>query len=86
MQFRSILIEKSIILLEIEIILLKHESEVWLKNAQGTELFESLDVAWHVHDGGPYPIETSPLICRANQWTGFYVVVTSARKELNFSW
>ena len=24
------------------------------------------------HDGGPYHIETSPLICSANQWTGFY--------------
>ena len=23
------------------------------------------------HNGGPYHIETSPLICRANQWTGF---------------
>ena len=23
------------------------------------------------HDGGCYHIETSPLICRANQWTGF---------------
>ena len=23
------------------------------------------------HDGGPYHIETSPLVCRANQRTGF---------------
>ena len=27
-------------------------------------------------DGGPYHIETSPLIWRANQWTGFYVIET----------
>ena len=25
------------------------------------------------HDGGPYHIETSLLICHANQWTGFYM-------------
>ena len=24
------------------------------------------------HDGGPYHIETNPLICGANQQTGFY--------------
>ena len=35
------------------------------------------------HDGGSYHIETSPLICRANQWTGFYMIGTSAMKELN---
>ena len=28
------------------------------------------------HDGGPYHIETSPLICRVNQWTGFYIKET----------
>ena len=33
-------------------------------------------------DGGPY-IENSPLICSANQRTGFCVVGTSAMKELN---
>ena len=32
--------------------------------------------------GGPYHIETSLLICSANQWTGFYRVFTSAMKEL----
>ena len=25
-----------------------------------------------LHDGDPYHIETSPLICSLNQWTGFY--------------
>ena len=34
------------------------------------------------HDGGPYHIETSPLICRADHWNGFYVIGTSVMKEL----
>ena len=34
------------------------------------------------YDGGPYHMETSPLICSANQWTGFYIVGTSVMKEL----
>ena len=35
------------------------------------------------HDGGRYHIETSPLICSANQWTGFYTIMASVMKELN---
>ena len=36
------------------------------------------------HDGGPYQIETSPLICRANERTGwFYMIETSVMKELD---
>ena len=27
-------------------------------------------------------METSPLICRANQWTGFYTIGTLVMKEL----
>ena len=34
------------------------------------------------HDGGFYHIETSPLTCKANQWTGFYMIGTSVMKEL----
>ena len=30
-----------------------------------------------------YLLETSPLICRANQWTGFYMIMASVMKELN---
>ena len=26
------------------------------------------------HDGDPYHVETSPLICRTNQWAGFYMI------------
>ena len=31
---------------------------------------------------GRYHIETSTLICRANQWTGFYLITASVMKEL----
>ena len=34
------------------------------------------------HDGGSYHTETSPLICRANHWTGFYMITASFMKEL----
>ena len=34
------------------------------------------------HDGDLYHIETSPLICRANQWTGFYMITASVIKGL----
>ena len=33
-------------------------------------------------DGGPYHIENSLSICKANQWTGFYMIETSVMKEL----
>ena len=33
------------------------------------------------HDVSPYHIETSPLFCIANQWTGFYMIRTSVMKE-----
>ena len=36
------------------------------------------------HDGGPCHIETSPMIWRANQWTGFYMIETFVMKEFNF--
>ena len=28
-------------------------------------------------------METSPLICSANQWSGFYMITVSVMKELN---
>ena len=31
-------------------------------------------------------IETKPLICRANQWIGFYMIGTSIMKELTNAW
>ena len=35
------------------------------------------------HDKDLCHIETSPLICFANQWTGFYMIETTFMKELN---
>ena len=35
------------------------------------------------HDGDAYHIETSLLICKANQWNSFCMIGTSAIKELN---
>ena len=37
------------------------------------------------HDGSPYNIETSPLLCSANQLIYFYMTGTSIVKELNYS-
>ena len=37
---------------------------------------------YSAHGGGRYHIETSPLVCRANQWTDFYMIGTSIMKEL----
>ena len=34
------------------------------------------------HERGPYHIETSPFICRANQWNLFYTIEISLMKEL----
>ena len=34
------------------------------------------------HGKGRYHIETSPLICCANQWTGFYLITASIMKGL----
>ena len=36
------------------------------------------------HDGGRYHIETSPLICRAYQWTGFYMLTAFVMKGLKY--
>ena len=33
--------------------------------------------------GGRNHIETSPLICSVNQWTGFYMIKASVMKELS---
>ena len=33
------------------------------------------------HGRCPYRKETSPLICRVNQWTGFYTTETSVTNE-----
>ena len=40
---------------------------------------------FNFHDGGRYHVETSPLICSANRWTGFYMITASVMKELKHS-
>ena len=44
-----------------------------------------LCIFWPFHHGGRYHIETSPLICRADQWTGFYMITASVMKGLKTS-
>ena len=46
------------------------------------EIVELNCLTWLVLDGGHHHIETSPLICRANQWTVFYMIWTSVMKKL----
>ena len=55
---------------------------VFLKILQNSQKNIFAGVFFFFHDGGRYQIETSPLICRANQWTGFYIVTASVLKEL----
>ena len=38
------------------------------------------------YDEGPYHIETSPMIYRANHWTGFYMIRTFVMKEYCSHW
>ena len=44
---------------------------------------QTLITFWLFHDGGRFHIETSSLICTANQWTGFYMITASILKGLN---
>ena len=46
--------------------------------------FYSWILIYLFHDGGPYHVETRPLICIANQCTGFYMMGTSFMKELKY--
>ena len=50
---------------------------------QGIYLNEYMQEAMHYlfHDGGSCRIETSPLICSANQWTVFCIVGTYIMKD-----
>ena len=44
---------------------------------------KTAEILYLFHDRGPCHIETSPLICRVNQWTGFYMIGTSIMKKMN---
>ena len=61
------------------------------KNAIKLSIFKCFKAIWKgklwpemglqlFHDGGPHHIETNPLICSANQWTGFCMIGTSTIK------
>ena len=43
-----------------------------------------INFLWLFHDGCPYHIETSSIICSANQWTGLHLIETSIMKQSNF--
>ena len=58
----------------------------WIRPVAWIGLIGLFSVTWPFHDGGRYHIETSPLICRANQWTGFYMITSSVMKELIGLW
>ena len=59
----------------------KYESYV-LSQIDSSQINDFLEL---FHDGGRYHIENSPLICRANQWTGFYMISPSVVKELKLN-
>ena len=50
-----------------------------------TALLRPLQARATFFHGGGYHIETSPLSCTANQWTGFYMIGISVMKELSVS-
>ena len=56
-----------------------HQNNIYINSVQ----FKKKPFIQLFRDGGPYHIETSPLVCKANQWTGFYIIGTSVLKELN---
>ena len=43
----------------------------------------TLTKSHNFRDEGPYHIETSQLICSANQWTGSYMIGTAVIQECN---
>ena len=59
--------------------LLKSDVDSEFSQTKKTELSSNTSLTY---DAGPYHIETSPLIRRANPWTGFYMIGTSIMKEL----
>ena len=60
-----------------------HKCQLFCHN-QGIYLNQYMKVqsinSFIFHNGGPCRIETSPLICSVNQWTGFCMIWTSVMK------
>ena len=61
---------------------LEEINPIWIKRKLCSFVLRNNRLFYLFRDKGPYHIETSPLICRANQWTGFYMIGTSVMKEL----
>ena len=55
------------------------KSQVWYK-------MEDEDVSFNLSWRRPYHIDTIPLICCTNQWSGFYMLETSIVKEFMDVW
>ena len=51
---------------------------------KATDKFYS-EYLFNSHERGHYHIKINPLICSANQLTGFYVIGASFMKELKYS-
>ena len=51
-------------------------------NGKKKNRHDSINYLKFCNDGGRYHIETSPLIFRTNQWTGFYMISASVMKDL----
>ena len=60
-------------------------SRGWGKFSSNNTFEDMVFYLWLFHDRGSYYVETSPLICRANKWTGFYMIGTSVKKKLVLS-
>ena len=54
-----------------------------IKSVFFIELVHKVMVAYFFHDGDPYHIAISQLICRPNLWTGFCMMGTSVTKKLS---
>ena len=48
-------------------------------------IFQRAMICLTLSSWSSYHIETSPLICSANQWTGFYIAGTLIMRELNLT-
>ena len=60
----------------------QHQNDGAFVNILTNNLKRSLCFCSLFHDGGPYHKETSPLICSAIRWTGFYMIRASVMKKL----
>ena len=77
--------------MQINLLLEMQAPKNWAKSLKSTfqvthlcsEIFCKNEPFKPFHDRGRYHIETSPLICSANQWTGFYMITASVMKGLN---